>query len=425
MHIERRTLLRTGGLLAVAASLPLPFIFGRAGRSSPSGLRPDPAKILDLAPGFSYRVLERAGEPMSDGFVVPGSPDGMGCFALGPRRWALLRNHELSSGDPSGPSGPSAPAASYDRNAPGCVTRLVVDSEKLERVSSNLVLAGTLRNCAGGISPWGWLSCEETVERGHGYVFLCPSDATSVSRPNRVTSYGRFNHEAAVVDPKTLVAYLTEDRGDGCLYRFVPADVSRPFAGRLQAMKLEGAPRFDCSELRLGERRKLGWVDVPNPDPADDSVRSQALERGAASVRRGEGAWFHGDTLYFASTSGGKNHLGQVFRLTVERENRAGTLELLAASTSPDALDGPDNLVVAPWGDVVIAEDGNDDQFVRGLTPDGRIYDIARNARSRGELAGVCFSPDGRALFFNSQRDGLTVAVAGPWQSLRRNARPI
>jgi uncharacterized protein len=425
MRIERRTLLRTGGLLAVAASLPLPFVFGRTGRASAGGLRTDPAKLLDLPPGFSYRVIERVGERMSDGFSVPGSPDGMGCFAAGPKRWVLMRNHELAAGDASGPSGETAPALAYDRNAPGGVSRLVVDAERLERVSSNLVLAGTLRNCAGGLSPWGWLSCEETVERGHGYVFLCPSDAGSVARPNRITGYGRFNHEAAAVDPKTLVAYLTEDRPDGCLYRFVPTDVARPFAGRLQAMKIEGAARFDCSELRLGERKRVGWVDVPNPDPADDSVRGQALERGAASVRRGEGAWLHGSTLYFCSTSGGKNSLGQIFRLEVERPDRSAMLELLAAPSRPDELDGPDNLVVAPWGDVVVAEDGGGDQFARGLTADGRVYEIARNARSRGELAGVCFSPDARVLFFNLQRDGLTVAVTGPWQNLRRTARPV
>ena len=244
---------------------------------------------------------------MSDGFSVPGSPDGMGCFVAGPRRWCSMRNHELDNAAIAVVRPARvAPPATYDRNAPGCVTRLVVDSERLERVSSNLVLAGTLRNCAGGVSPWGWLSCEEAVVRGHGYVFLCPREATSVARPNRIAGYGRFNHEAAVIDPKTLVAYLTEDRADGCLYRFVPTNAARPFVGRLQAMKLEGSPRFDCSELRVGERQKLGWVDIPNPDPADDSVRSQALERGAASVRRGEGAWFHGNTLYFCATSGGK-----------------------------------------------------------------------------------------------------------------------
>ncbi|MHC8733809.1 alkaline phosphatase PhoX, partial [Arenicellales bacterium IMCC56312] len=36
--------------------------------------------------------------------------------------------------------------------------------------STNFILTGTSRNCSGGASPYGWLSCEETEEDGHGYV---------------------------------------------------------------------------------------------------------------------------------------------------------------------------------------------------------------------------------------------------------------
>jgi secreted PhoX family phosphatase len=35
--------------------------------------------------------------------------------------------------------------------------------------------------------------------------------------------------------------------------------------------------------------------------------------------------------------------------------------------------------------------------------------------RDTGELAGVCFAPDGSTLFFNLQREGVTVAITGPW----------
>ena len=52
-----------------------------------------------------------------------------------------------------------------------------ITPQTFERVSSNLVLTGTSRNCAGGASPWGWLSCEEAVEPEHGYVFLCDVEA--------------------------------------------------------------------------------------------------------------------------------------------------------------------------------------------------------------------------------------------------------
>src|SRR5687768_11250764 len=62
-------------------------------------LKPDPGRLFDLPEGFSYTVVQRAGEPMSDGLVAPRKMDGMGCFKLGGDRVALVRNHELSPRD--------------------------------------------------------------------------------------------------------------------------------------------------------------------------------------------------------------------------------------------------------------------------------------------------------------------------------------
>src|SRR3546814_726534 len=61
-------------------------------------LVPDPAGLLDLPQGFSYRVLSKLGDPMSDGGSVPDAADGMGCFDIGNGKWALVRNHELRPG---------------------------------------------------------------------------------------------------------------------------------------------------------------------------------------------------------------------------------------------------------------------------------------------------------------------------------------
>jgi uncharacterized protein len=80
MRMNRRTLLRIGGIAALGAVLPLPWILQRR-QKHPVGLRPDPRGVLDLPEGFSYRVLDSTGEAMNDGFRVPARPDGMGCFA--------------------------------------------------------------------------------------------------------------------------------------------------------------------------------------------------------------------------------------------------------------------------------------------------------------------------------------------------------
>jgi secreted PhoX family phosphatase len=422
--LERRTLLKVGGAALVALS-PLPFVFDRRAENPPPlgkgrSLLPDPKGLLDLPEGFTYRVVDRAFDRMSDGYRVPGRPDGMACFAGPGDTLILMRNHECDRDARAGAYTSNAPTEAYDSKAYGGVTRVVLDS-KLDRVSSNLVLTGTMRNCAGGPSPWGWLTCEESVEPGHGYVFLCPTDASTVASPRRLSGYGRFNHEAACVDPETNAVYLTEDRPDGCLYRFLPRDPARPFEGKLQALAVPGSPRLELREATApGTKRSIAWIDLPNPDPEDDSLRAQAQGLGAAILCRGEGIWFGEGAATICSTTGGGNGTGQIFRLLPERAGRPGSLTLVAESEDADHLDMPDNITLAPSGDLYLAEDGSGEQFIRALSRDGRLFDVARNAKSRGELAGVCFAPDGKTLFFNLQQDGLTLAVRGPFERLGR-----
>lgn len=391
-------------------------------------LRPDPQGVLDLPEGFHYRVVDRRGEPMSDGFVTPGRYDGMACFeGPEPGTWALMRNHEnpplLTS---LGPAPDGRPIAyEHVRGKPGGVTRVVIDAATATKRSANLVLAGTVLNCAGGPSPWGWLSCEESIDRGHGYVFVCDPLADQVAPPRPVPAFGRFRHEAACVDPATGIVYLTEDREGGCLYRFVPHDVARTlagtsFEGRLEALRVRGRPRMRTdTQLPLGTDVEIDWVPIHDPDPADDTVRVEAQRAGAAIVRRGEGIAFAQragrPTIVLSATEGGRAGLGQLLRL--EPRGEGGTLGVIAESTDQSDFDMPDNLVIAPHGELFFCEDGHARNYVRGLGADGRIFDFARNALSRSELVGVCFSPEGSTMFVGIQQEGLLLSVRGPWRA--------
>lgn len=415
-RLRRRAFVKSGAALAAAGGLP--FLYAR--RAFAQGrppIVPDPNGLLDLAEGFSYRILERTGDPMSDGYRVPGLPDGMGCFQLADGKLALMRNHELVGATSAGPyyDGQVVPLEAYNPMSHGGVTRLVVDPFTFERVSSNLVLTGTARNCAGGKSPWGWLSCEESIDPTHGYVFVCAPEWSRVSPPVKLPFYGHMYHEAAVVDPRSYAAYLTEDRSDGCLYRFLPDDPRTPFIGRFQALGIAGAPGFSTvTGLVPGTVLDVTWVDLPNPDPRDDSLRVTARALGAAMVARGEGIWYREGIVYFTATSGGNAGLGQVFALEPTREG--GKLVLIAESSGTDVMDGPDNVAVAPWGDIMVTEDcvsGRVENRVFGITPEGEMYAMARTFG--GELAGLCFSPDGRAMFVNVYHAGVTLVVQGPF----------
>ena len=85
MASNRRSFLRKTALASLATTPALQFVFRRrAAAQESAGFGPlvtDPEGILDLPEGFSYKILDSAGDVMSDGYSVPDLPDGMGAFA--------------------------------------------------------------------------------------------------------------------------------------------------------------------------------------------------------------------------------------------------------------------------------------------------------------------------------------------------------
>ncbi len=353
------------GAALIAAGATVVVARRSFGQSGFGPLKADPDGILDLPQGFSYRVLQTRGDPMSDGNPAGLLPDGMACFEGADGNWVLMRNHETGRGRNALPE-------AFDEGAVGGVSRLVLDPATREVVSSNLVLTGTLRNCAGGPSPWGWLSCEEVEgEEGHGWVFLCDPEASGVQEARPIRSYGRFKHEAVAVDPRTHIAYLTEDVSDSAFYRFVPVDEDQPFVGALQALAVVGEPTADLREgRRVGDTFEVQWVPVPDARAQQMRTREQARLGGAAIIARGEGCWEQAGVIFFTSTSGGPTGQGQVFRL--EPEGDGGVLTLVAQAEGEGELVNPDNLTVAPWGDLIVCE-----------APSARIAGFRRSGRNR------------------------------------------
>lgn len=398
--------------------------------SAPYGpLLPDPLGFLDLPRGFSYRVISRFGDQMDDGGTVPDAADGMGCFSLPDGRIALVRNHELKAKHDSGGTIDSG----YDRRLdgtvlPGGTTTIILDADTLKLQQQFRSLAGTIRNCAGGVTPWGtWLSCEEDmtrakngVERDHGWVFEVPANAKGLVDAAPLKAMGRFNHEAAAVDPRTGTVYMTEDRANGLLYRFLPNVLGRlAEGGRLQAMALQDVPdsrNWNQSSLAVDEWQAVRWIDLDGVDAPLDDLRLRGAAAGATLFARGEGIHMGRDELYFCCSSGGAARVGQVFRLDLQAA-KAERVQLFFESTSADQFNFGDNLTVAPNGHLIVCEDQYTDVVdnrLRGITPDGDAYPFAR-LRSQTELAGACFSPDGKTLFVNVFSPTATLAITGAW----------
>jgi len=438
----RRTLLRRGAITAGGALALSPALAAaRPDRSAGFGpLIEDSGGLLDLPRGFHYRVVQSVEDTLSNGAPVPGDFDGM--VAIGGRHNAtvLVRNHELRARDITATKAAVVGRNPYDPAAPGGTTALVVGpNRKVEQ--SYVSSSGTLNNCAGGGTPWGtWLTCEEDRTTGHGYVFESdPSDPENDRSKTPIRAMGYFSHEAVDIDPRTGIAYLTEDDFRGSqvapevevpgttrssfLFRYLPDNrAQRPGAlqdgGKLQAMAIQARPQYNMDLGRTGERFDVVWVDVRAEEPHDD-----ALSKGAARFQRLEGCHFAGGAFWFDDTSGGEARVGQVFRLIPSGDPTGGgtdMLELFLEGDNKDQMDAPDNLYITPWGDVWLAEDGDDGNRLIGLTPQGEQYVFAYNRLNENEFAGPCFSPDGRTFFVNIQDPGHTFAIWGPFA--RRDA---
>jgi len=341
------------------------------------------ANGLQLSEGFRSRVVARSGErPVAaSAYVWHAAPDGGATFASDDGGWIYVSNAELASG--------GVGALSF---AP--------DGSLRDAYS---ILSGTIRNCAGGATPWGtWLSCEEFAG---GRVHECDpyGREPAVVRPE----LGVFQHEAVAVDPVTHFFYLTEDVPDGRLYRFVPV-------GR----RGDGRPEYAGGSLEVAQvigspGGRVVWHPLPDPSGSPTPTRLQV----AASTRfaGGEGIDVRDGIVYFST-----KHDNRVWAL----DTRSDELSVLydAASFAVPVLTGVDNVVVSPWGDVLVAEDGGNLEIV-ALTPGGDVNPVVRIANHPlSEVTGPAFDPSGTRLYFSSQRGaagrsnaGITYEVEGPF----------
>lgn len=440
------------------------------GPLSPTADKRDGMIRLDLPEGFQYRSFHPTGTVLSDGTTLPARPDGMAAFRGRHGNSILVRNHEINGpGTPMGGNG-----ALYDPMTQGGTVNVEVDPHGNVVAGSDYVsLQGSQNNCAGGRTGWDtWLTCEETVNGDdvgndftgqdntgllkHGYMFEVPSDGTSDAVPIR--SAGRFAHEAAAVTPSGRSVYLTEDNfafASG-FYRYLPPRRHRRHhgrhgwrhgrghsgiadGGRLQMLKVVGVDNADLSLAQApGATYDVEWVDIADPDPtfpADTTndeaivaVGDQGRALGAAIFSRLEGAYYSNGRVYFISTQGGATvppdtdpsgfggGRGQVWVYKPGYDR----LSLVFESPGSSTLDLPDNVVVSKHGSLVLCEDGSGDNFLRGLTRHGQVFDFARNADltlEGQEFAGATFSHTGSTLFVNiqSSRPSYSIAIWGPW----------
>jgi secreted PhoX family phosphatase len=476
MPVSRRNLLKgaAGGAIVagpfagfvIAAARPGALADLAVGVLGPVPDERDGVVRLHLPEGFHYRSFHDTSTPvvLPDGTSLPGRHDGMGAFAAPGGSVLLVRNHEVNNPTPA--FGPTKP---YDKRGGGGTTTVQVTNfgEVQDAYTS---LSGTMMNCSGGRMPWGaWVTCEETIngpdvgpdftgasnvtlQKRHGYVFEVPAGGLAEGRPLRKA--GRFAHEAVSLDPDHGVLYLTEDNFayPSGFYRYVARSSASAGGldhnGNLQMLKVVGVDEAHLEAHQVQDATyQVEWVDIDEPDfefdytpgqpaptPNDTGlnfVGDQGRAQGAAHFGRCEGQVFDAGVVYFTATQGGGpamtgpdnvNGYGRGFGQVWAYDPRTSRLRCVFQSESRDVLDFPDNVTTSPRGTLVLCEDHDQGNFLRGLTTDGDLFSIAMNAmagRTGDEFAGSTFSPDGHTLFVNIQASrGLTFAIWGDWAGI-------
>lgn len=422
------------------------------GKLIPAATKNTGETLLALPRGFEYNLISKTQTPMTDGTPTPAAPDGMWTFKVR-NELRLVRNHEVANGSLPRENSAISKVNAYDPDAGGGTSTFVFDPKQQKITRDFVSLSGTLINCAGGPTPWGsWISCEETTlgptvrtsstgrktggfKMPHGYCFEVPASANGPVPPVPLKAMGRFVHEAVATDPKTGIVYLTEDYNPSGFYRFLPNRNRRlSEGGTLQMLAVKAKDTYDTrSGQTMGTRLETNWLTIADPDPASADLDPSAVfkqAKGGALFNRLEGCCIDPmGRVYFTSTSGGNAKGGQIWRFAPTGKD-SGRLTLLFEAPDRSVLDMPDNICLRPKSDLLfvcedsdyVGEGGTAENFIRILTPQGKLGDFAKNiipGSERAEFAGSVFSPDGKVMFVNIMGPGWTFAIWGDWSKFR------
>lgn len=294
-------------------------------------------------------------------------------------------------------------------------------------------------------TPWGTILMAEervvqtyrdpafpNIERGLVYEYF-PETGAVVARP----AIGARSHEGLRFDAQGNLYGISESRGiqqaggagqSGAIFKFVPDRRGDLSSGTLYALKV-------ANPSRTGEAQ---WVKLDlDPVTFDSDAAAQAV--GATGWDRPEdieiglstGNSPGGNNIMYVAVTESSNlalNNGLVLKIVLKGDRATVSNYVEPGSNVPGeaggdtgtGFDDPDNLALAPNGDLYITEDDapSDIWVARGKgAMASEVHLFARLLDCGAETTGIYFSRNGQTLWVNSQHadlnggDDLTLAI--------------
>ncbi|MGX5683443.1 alkaline phosphatase PhoX [Chryseobacterium cucumeris] len=375
-----------------------------------------------------YQLILKEGDSYTEGGGLVG---GQNDFTAYVPKTGSSTNGYLSVNHETNPGGVTMAEINY--NATSKLWQLT----KSRAVSfSEPSLVQTIRNCSGGITPWGTVvTAEESVTsndvNNDGYkdygwlVEIDPATAQVISKnPNgtkgKLWQMGIMNHENVVINNAGTIAYYGEDGGTHLVYKYVmdtPNDLS---SGNLYVLKLDQG--LTAAGDPVGTTAT--WIQVPNKEKADqNNTNTNALTLGGTKFNGVEDVDISplDGKIYFTAKG-----LDRVYRLQDNGITASQVETFVGGGSSVYSFntaqgmkseawgDGNDNLTFDELGNLWVLQDGGKN-YIWVIAPDHTQANpkvrLFASMPAGSEPTGLTFTPDHKFGFFSIQHPDSTIST--------------
>ena len=375
-----------------------------------------------------YQLILKEGDSYTEGGGLVG---GQNDFTAYVPKTGSSTNGYLSVNHETNPGGVTMAEINYNAS-----TKLWQLTKSRAVSFSDPSLVQTIRNCSGGVTPWGTVvTAEESVTsndlNADGYkdygwlVEIDPATAQVISKnpdgsKGKLWQMGIMNHENVVINNAGTIAYYGEDGGTHMVYKYVMDTPNNLSSGNLYVLKL------DQGLTAAGDPAgtTATWIQVPNKTKADqNNTASLAFSLGGTKFNGVEDVDISplDGRIYFTAKG-----LDRVYRLqdngatASQVETFVGGGSTVYSFNTAQGMksevwaDGNDNLTFDELGNLWVLQDGGKN-YIWVIAPDHTQANpkvkLFASMPAGAEPTGLTFTPDHKFGFFSVQHPDSTIST--------------